>query len=417
MRPSVQATLVGALVTLTSWQAPAWAAHPLSVGGHPVLGPRDALVTMVYFGDYECPFCRRFYPLLRRLVLQSRDVRLVVRHFPLRFHRHAHLAAEAAVEAARQGKFWAFHDALFKTRPPLRRQVLEAIARRVGLDLRRFRRALTSRVHRAAVQADIRDGRRAGVRGTPTVFVNGVRVAGANRAALLTTVFRVTSESWRLLATGKTTRRELYSYILSQLRWNARLGNVLEGLRTVRPSPALTLAGRPTLGRPDAPVRAVWFMNPVCYWSRRMLERLDERGPLLGMHVTVKLAVRPPLDRFVRAGLLALHAQDQGLFWSLVRALLRRRPYSWNAMVSLARQVGVARPEAALSSRRALRILRRDISEARSRSPDLGPKGSRCNGLLVLPDQLQTGWAAAKFLDLATLQTAGGTGLLVAPPD
>jgi protein-disulfide isomerase len=144
------------------------------------LGPIDAKVTVVEFGDFECPACGALHPLLQQLKANNKDtsVRFVYRHFPLSQHPNAQLAAEASVEAAQQGKFWEFHDQLFTHQNDLDRASLEEYAQAVGLDINAFKKALDENTHRAFVIDDQSDGEAARVNSTPTVFINGIKFTG-----------------------------------------------------------------------------------------------------------------------------------------------------------------------------------------------------------------------------------------------
>jgi protein-disulfide isomerase len=143
-------------------------------------GPATAPVTILEWSDFQCPFCREAQPVLERLLAEFPDtVRLVFKDFPLRSHGLAGPAALAARCAGAQGRFWEYHDMLFLTQPAFARDELVAYARRLGLDTTRFAECLDSAAPREAVVADQREGREAGVRATPTFFVNGRRVEGA----------------------------------------------------------------------------------------------------------------------------------------------------------------------------------------------------------------------------------------------
>jgi len=146
----------------------------------PVRGSATAPVEVVVFSDFECPFCRRTEPVLARLVEQFQgDVRLVWRHFPLSIHASARPAAEAAQCAHDQGKFWAYHDALFSDPALLQPAGLLSAADLVGLEPDRFADCVRTRAHANEVRIDVEAGERAGVSGTPTVFIDGVPFVGA----------------------------------------------------------------------------------------------------------------------------------------------------------------------------------------------------------------------------------------------
>jgi protein-disulfide isomerase len=144
-------------------------------------GPADASVTLVEYGDYECPHCGKAYPLLKEI--QARlgvRLRFVYRNFPLRsLHPHAQQAAEAAEAAAAQGKFWEMHDYLFEHQRALEDKHLKQYAERLGLDGVRFAQDLVEHTYAQRVREDFTSGVRSGVNGTPTFFINGVRFDGA----------------------------------------------------------------------------------------------------------------------------------------------------------------------------------------------------------------------------------------------
>jgi protein-disulfide isomerase len=140
-------------------------------------GPANAPVTLVEYGDFECPHCGRAYPIVqavhRRL---GKRLRLVFRHFPLaEIHVHAQHAAEAAEAAAAQGKFWGMHDRLFERQFALEDEHLIEYALELGLDAPRVARELAAHTYKPQVRDDFMSGVRSGVNGTPTFFVNGVR--------------------------------------------------------------------------------------------------------------------------------------------------------------------------------------------------------------------------------------------------
>jgi protein-disulfide isomerase len=146
----------------------------------PAKGPATAPVTIVEFSDFECPFCARVVPTLDQVKEKYGDqVRLVFRQFPLDMHPNAAKAAEAALCAQDQGKFWEMHDAMFADQKKLAVADLKATAGTLGLDAAAFGSCLDSGKHAAQVKADLKAGTLAGVSGTPALFVNGRFLNGA----------------------------------------------------------------------------------------------------------------------------------------------------------------------------------------------------------------------------------------------
>ena len=144
-------------------------------------GPADAPVTLVEYGDYECPHCGRAYPILK--AVQRRlggRLRFVFRNFPLtQNHPHAQHAAEAAEAAGAQGAFWEMHDRLFERQFALADRDLREYAQDLGLDAARLGRELAAHQYAARVREDFRSGVVSGVNGTPTFYLNGARYDGA----------------------------------------------------------------------------------------------------------------------------------------------------------------------------------------------------------------------------------------------
>jgi protein-disulfide isomerase len=163
------------------------AAHltvPVNERDH-TLGPPEAPVTLVEYGDFECPFCGMAYPDLKRIRSRLGDqLRFVYRHFPRPEHPHARHAAEAAECAAAQGedRFWAMHDRLFEHQQALDDEHLVQYAAEIGLDTRRFSQDLGHHTYLERVHQDLESGSRSGVHGTPTFFINGERYEGRARA-------------------------------------------------------------------------------------------------------------------------------------------------------------------------------------------------------------------------------------------
>ena len=148
----------------------------VSFGGHPTLGQADAPVTIVEFSDYQCPYCKRFtlqvFPQLKRDYIDTGKVRYVFRDFPLtQIHPQAAKAHESAHCAGEQDRYWDMHDVLFQNQKDLSLPALSRNAEAIGLDVATFESCLERGQHAAAIQQDIQDGAKAGVRGTPSFII------------------------------------------------------------------------------------------------------------------------------------------------------------------------------------------------------------------------------------------------------
>ncbi len=159
----------------TTWEAAL--TLPVTEDRDHVQGAAGAAVTLLEYGDYECPYCGAAYPIVKELQAAMGDaLRFVFRNFPITTsHPHAEHAAEAAEAADAQGQFWPMHDLLYENQQRLELENLLAYAERLELDIERFERELAENVYAARVHEDFMSGVRSGVNGTPTFYVNGVR--------------------------------------------------------------------------------------------------------------------------------------------------------------------------------------------------------------------------------------------------
>ena len=160
--------------------AAAGPAKKVDVGNAPARGPKNAPITVVLFSDFQCPFCGRVEPAISELEkAYPGKVRVAWKNFPLSFHNNAKPAAESALAANEQGKFWQMHEILFKNQQALTAADLEKYAKDIGLDMGRFKAAMDSHKFAAQVEADTKQGSSLGVEGTPAAFVNGQLISGA----------------------------------------------------------------------------------------------------------------------------------------------------------------------------------------------------------------------------------------------
>jgi protein-disulfide isomerase len=151
-------------------------AIPVGPDDH-IQGPDDAAVTLVEYGDYECPYCGQAFPIVQELQrVFTSSLRLVFRNLPLsNVHPHAEGAAEAAEAVALQGRFWPMHDLLFQHQRDLRAESLLRYAEQAGADANQVAEVLARGGTRDRVENDLEGALRSGANGTPTFFVNGYR--------------------------------------------------------------------------------------------------------------------------------------------------------------------------------------------------------------------------------------------------
>jgi protein-disulfide isomerase len=159
----------------TEWEA--YLTVPVTEGRDHIQGHADAPVTLVQYGDYECPYCGEAYPIIKEIQSEMGErLRFVFRNFPISTsHPHAEQAAEAAEAANAQGKFWEMHDLLYERQQNLTNEDLHRYAEELGLDVERFDKEMAEHVQAQRVHEDFMSGVRSGVNGTPTFYINGVR--------------------------------------------------------------------------------------------------------------------------------------------------------------------------------------------------------------------------------------------------
>lgn len=152
--------------------------------GSPTLGAADAPITVAVFDDFECPYCAKAVPLLKEVLATYPDqVKLVFKNFPLGMHKNARAAAVAGLAAERQGKFWPLHDLFFENYNKLNPQKIQELAEQAGLDMAKFDQDRSNPQLSQQVNRELQEGQKIGVRGTPSIFVNGRRLQQRNKAA------------------------------------------------------------------------------------------------------------------------------------------------------------------------------------------------------------------------------------------
>lgn len=290
-------------------------------------GEAQALITIVLFTDYQCPYCDRVAVTLKELAEQyPGELRLYVRHHPLPFHDNARLAAQAAIAAEKQGKLWAMHDVLFAQSDSLERDSLLQYAEAIGLDQERFAADLDARETEERIEQDLELAEKLGVRGTPNIFINGRLVRGAvpldDFKAIIDDELLRASKLGAKAATG-------YAFYAALMKGEGKgLGTPV----TPPPPPTITvgtevfkldLGDAPQRGAEEPKLTLIAFLDFQCPYSARAKTTLDE---LLKRHpddlrVVFHHLPLPFHANAMDAALAAVAAERQGKFWEMYEIL------------------------------------------------------------------------------------------------
>jgi protein-disulfide isomerase len=153
----------------------------INMTGSPFKGATNAPVNLIIFTDFQCPYCAKILPVLNQVLEKNKGkVKLVFKNYPLPSHQFARKAATAALAAGKQEKFWEMHDRLFQNYNRLNDQVVQEQAQQLGLDMEKFQKDMNDPQIVQVINQDYQDGMKAGVRGTPTIYVNGAILKNTN---------------------------------------------------------------------------------------------------------------------------------------------------------------------------------------------------------------------------------------------
>ncbi|MBN8616578.1 MAG: thioredoxin domain-containing protein [Deltaproteobacteria bacterium] len=376
------------------------------VEGAPQRGPTDALVTIVVFSDFQCPFCSRVVPTLEQVVDRyGHDVRIVFRHNPLPFHQNAMIAAEASMEAlAQQGPagFWRMHDILFENQQALDMTNLESYAQQLGLDLTRFRLAMQNHTHQAAIQADMALAARVGARGTPTFFLNGRAFVGAQPIeAFVERIDGARAAAQRRVASG-TPRAGLYDRLLAEAATDAPAP---EPRHPPAPEPddsqrRYTIGdggSAPSRGPRTAPVTIQIFSDFQCPFCSRAVPTVDRIVQAYGARVRVvfrnyPLPFHPWAQEAAELSLEIRHQRGDAAFWQFHDLVFENQRAVSDAatardgLLALARQirgVDVRRAARALDQHTHTAAVQADMDAVRTAGAQIGTPSFFINGRLL----------------------------------
>lgn len=322
--------------------------YKVPVDGSPIVGDKDALVTIVTFSEFECPFCGRVQPTLRQVLLNNPGkVRVVFKHNPLPFHKNAKSAARAAIAAGEQGKFWQYHDLLFQNQKQLDEDSLVRYARELDLNVNRF--IYTMNKSEAATQRITDDqalAEKLGARGTPSFFINGRFLAGAQPLQRFQDLIDAATADAKPLIDRGLRGDALYEAITK------------DGLKEVAKAPAkppspptpdkvYTIKDAPhspIKGARNAPVTLVMFSNFQCPFCGRAQATMQEIEKTYGRKVRFVFKSNPlPFHKRARpAAIAAMAAHRQGKFWQYHDLLFQnQKALEDSDLEDYARQVGL----------------------------------------------------------------------------
>jgi protein-disulfide isomerase len=294
----------------------------------------DALVTVVTFSDYECPYCAKLDTTLSQLQKEmtekGKPFRIAMKQFPLGFHRNARPAAMAALAAGAQGKYWQMHELLFQDTRALGEASLKGYAKKLGLDMAKFEADLESEAFKTQIDEDMELGSDVGVRGTPASFFNGRFVSGAwPKEDLETLVDEEMLKAERLVSQG-TPAAKVYEKILESAK--ATTKNI--------PVPD----NAPSMGPKNAPVTMlIWsdFECPYCSKVVPIVQALEKKYSSQVRFVFRHL----PLDfhkNAQKAAEASMAAHAQGKFWEMHDLLFEnQKALDVNSLVSYAKKLGL----------------------------------------------------------------------------
>ena len=365
----------------------------IEVGHSPSRGKPDAPVTMVLFADYQCPFSARLAPTLSALVAAyPQEVRLVAKNLPLPFHEAAGLAAEAAMAANEQGKFWQMHDRLFANQNKLDPKGLEEHARAIGVDVGKFRAALESGKFRKEVEAEAKLAAAAGINGTPAVYVNGTALSGAQPIEAFRK--RIDEELVRITGKPAPARPALAVRppeearrppVPSQMIVNGRYGAQWPPPRLTLPDDVLGARVAVPFVTGNAPVRgsgkAVVEIVYLTFAGGSPSGKIIVDGLLRSYGADVRVVALPlggnaPMAKdsaFVAEALWEANAQNK--FWELHDALIAApvRPVDRTALDAIAGEIGLDRGNLAAALDNGVYKARVEEDSRMAREARLGP--------------------------------------------
>jgi protein-disulfide isomerase len=371
-------------------------AYRVPLGGSPSRGPEDALITIVEFADFKCPFCARASQTVKQLEEEYKGkVRLVFKQNPLPMHAHARAAAELALAAADQGRFWPMHDRLFEagSHGGLVEAELARHAQELGLDPARFRSFIESGRAKSIIESDQALATKLGATGTPAFFINGVRLTGAQPAATFRTLIDAQLEKISQLLQKGVSRSDIYAKLQDGLK-DCAPPQVSDPAPPARREAVALAPGAPTRGGKEPLVTIVLWSDYECPFCARVEPTLRAVLEGYGDKVAVQFRNQPlPMHpSAIPAARAALAAGLQGRFWAMHDKLFENQGAQKDEdLLRYATELGldVPRWKAELGSPEVERALAQDRADAEKHgvrgTPTLFVNGMKVAGAQPLP--------------------------------
>ncbi len=288
----------------------------------PIRGAKNAKVTIVMFSDYQCPFCSRVEPTVKKVLeTYPNDVKLAFKQLPLPFHNNAHVAAEAALAAKAQGKFWEMHDKMFANQTAIDRPSLEKYAGEIGINVDKFKADLDSGKWKAQVDKELAQGNKIGARGTPSFFINGKSFVGAQPfEAFKAKIDEELKNADAMIKKGVSSSK-VYDELMKTAKAEIAAAPAGGGGEEAPDTKVYKVeAGNaPMKGDKNAPVKIVMFSDFQCPFCSRVtptIKQIEDK-----YQGKVSMAFRqfplPFHDKAQLAAEASLAANEQGKFWEM----------------------------------------------------------------------------------------------------
>jgi len=339
-------------------------------------GSANAKVTIVEFSDFQCPFCSRVVPTMAQIEKEYGDkVAVVFRHNPLPFHSDAPLAAEAAVAAQAQGKFWEMHDKLFANQQNIKRPDLEKYAQEIGLDVGKFKAALDSGAGKKQIAEDMNVAKQVGANGTPNFYIDGRNVVGAQPFDKFKEVIDDDLKRADQLIKKGTPPGQVYAAFMKGAKASPAAAAANEPQKPQKGPGAgpevykVAVGDAPTKGGKQPKVTIVEFSDFQCPFCSRVNGSLDQIVKDYGDDVSISFRHNPlPFhNNAMPAALAAEAAREQGKFWQMHDKLFAsQQNLDRPGLEKLAQEIGLDmnKFKAALDKEKNKERIKKDMDDA-----------------------------------------------------